>query len=296
MIASRLRMMPRRLPLGRDEGLRCLPFVFALFVYVAGLAGLGLLMVGDGLRAAEGSLAERLTVQVPAEASNARLQTILAMLRQTDGIRSVQPLTTAETARLLEPWLGTPVPVEELPLPRLIDLAADPGATIDLGKLRQQLAAIVPDVRLDDQRAALGGLRTASRPLFALLAAIIAAALLATTVLAMFATRSALAVRRPAIDLLHLLGAADRDIARPFALRSLGHGLLGGAIGGAALVLTIAVLGGSPGIVGPKLPIAATGVADWRPWAILLGIALAAGLVAMASALAIARRRLGRLT
>jgi cell division transport system permease protein len=289
-------MTPRhKLPLGRDEGLAYLPWVFGIFVYVAGLAGLGLLMVEDTLRAAEGSLAARLTVQVPAETSNARLQTLLAALRQASGVRSAQLLSLAETALLLEPWLGSPVPIEELPVPRLIDVAVDPGERIDLAQLRQHLATVIPEARLDDQRAALGGLRAAMLPLRAVLAAMIAAAVLLTAVLAVFATRTALVIGRTVIELLHLLGATDHDIALPLALRAARQGLLGGAIGSAAMVPTIAVLGGG-GVIALPAPIAAIGVADWRLWAILIGIALAALLIATASALATVRRRLARLT
>lgn len=296
MIGRRLRLGRRTLPLGRDDVLRFLPWLFALMAYVAGLAGIGLLAIDDTLRASEGPVAARLTVQIPAEASNARLQTVLAMLNQTAGVRSVHLLTPAETARLLEPWLGTPVPIEELPVPRLIDLGIDPDEAIDLAKLREQLASVAPEARLDDQRGSLGGLRAATRPLRLTLAAVIGAALLLTAVLAVFATRAALVIRGSVIELLNMLGAPDRDVAHPFAIRALWAALLGGGIAAVAVLLTLAAFDGVAAIVSPVAPVAGIGAADWRLWAILFGTAITAGLVAMASALVTVRCRLARTT
>jgi cell division transport system permease protein len=152
-------------PLGADAGNWLLPWLIALMVYVAGLAGIGLVLAEEVLRASETLLSGRLTVQVPAAASPARIETVLAVLRQTPGIRSIHLLTPSETSRLLEPWLGSPVPIEELPLPHLIDAGLDPGGTIDLATLKQQLSAVVPDIRLDDYGPAIGGLRAGARPL-----------------------------------------------------------------------------------------------------------------------------------
>src|SRR5689334_1222557 len=107
------RSPPRIPPLAGDLARWFAPFLVALMVYVASLAGIGLILVDQTLRASQNALAGRLTVLVPADASAARLQTILAVLRQTPAIRSVHLLSPEETGRLLEPWLGSPVSVEE---------------------------------------------------------------------------------------------------------------------------------------------------------------------------------------
>ena len=190
-------------------------------VYIAGLAGIGLILIDETLRASENLLSGRLTIQVPADASAARIETILAVLRQSSGIRSVHLLTPSETSRLLESWLGSPVPLEELPVPRLIDVGLDPAAPIDMAKLGTQLGAVVPEIRLDDYRPVVGGLRARTWPVQALLGAVIGGALLLVAALAAFATGAALAARRSDIELLHLLGADDRQIAQPYAARSL---------------------------------------------------------------------------
>jgi cell division transport system permease protein len=295
MIPLRFTPARRSLPLGRDGSLLLLPWVLALLVYVASLAGIGLVVIGDALRAAEQSLAGRLTVQVPAEASNARLQTVLALLRQTPGVRSAEVLPPAETARLLEPWLGSPLSVDELPVPRLIDVRFDPDVPVDLATLRRQLASVVSDARLDDHGRWTDGLRSAARPVTVVLAMLIAVALAAVAVLSIFATVTGLSVHRGAVDLFHLLGAGDAEIGRPFALRMFWLGLLGGAIATLGTLLTVIALARIGRIVELPAPVAATGLADWRLWTIPVVIALASGFIAMAGAWMTVLRRLARM-
>ena len=188
-------------------------------------------------------------MQVPAEATEARLQTVLALLRQTPGVVSAEPLTPAETARLLEPWLGSPLALDELPVPRLIDLRLDPNAPVDLAAMRRQLAAVVADARIDAHHAWLGGLHAGARPIRAVLATLIVASIGLVLASAIFAARTALTARKSAVELFHLLGADDGDIAWPFALRALRLGLLGGAIGAGAALLTVLFLRQSGGLV-----------------------------------------------
>jgi cell division transport system permease protein len=296
MIGPRWSAARQTLPLGWVDSLLLLPWVVAFMVYLATLSGVGLALVGDVLRGAEQSLAARVTVQVPAETSNARLQTVLALLRQNSGVASAEPLTPADTARLLEPWLGSPLSLDELPAPRLIDLRLDPKAAVDLAAMRRQLASVVPDARIDDHHAWRGGLHAAGRPIQAVLAIQIAAAVALVAVAAVFATRTAVTARQSAVELFHLLGADDGDIAWPFATRVLQLGLLGGAIGASASLLTVLLLRPAGGLVQLPVPTVATDIADWRLWAIAVGAALVAGLVALAGAQLTVLRRLGRLS
>jgi cell division transport system permease protein len=297
MIGDRLFSARRRLPLGPDQSARFLPWVLALLVYVAGLGGVGLIVFDDSLRAFKDLVATTLTLQVPADTSNARIETVLALLRQTHGIVSVHLLEPAETARLLEPWLGPSVSLDELPVPRLIDLRIDPEGEMDIAALRQKLASVVPGARLDDYRQWPQGMRAAARRIEGILAAGITIALLLIAVSAVFAVRMALMAGRSAIELLHLLGAADAAIARGFAIRALRLGLLGGVIGAVAALLTIVALSGAGSVVQLPAPpdangVAAIGLADWRVWGILIGVAFASGLITMASAWVAVMRRL----
>src|SRR5215475_9302626 len=105
------------LPLARDVSARFLPWLVALMVYLAAVGGVALVAIGDISGSWQRALFGSLTLQVPAETTQARIDTLLALLRQTQGIVAVHQLTPQETARLLEPWLGPSVPIDLLPVP-----------------------------------------------------------------------------------------------------------------------------------------------------------------------------------
>jgi cell division transport system permease protein len=188
------------------------------------------------------SLSGTLTVQLPPvepgkgdDALAAALQT----LRDTPGVKNAEPLGAEATARLVEPWLGNVLSVDELPLSRLIDLRIDTDAPPDLSALRARLAAAAPQAVLDDHRLWLDRLASlvVSVELTALaVVALIGAAAVLTVV---FTTRAGLAVHHGVIEVLHLIGARDNYIARQFERQALELGLRGGLMG---LVLTIATL------------------------------------------------------
>jgi len=297
MIGFSFAWAPRNLPLGRDAAWHFLPWVVALMAYLAALGAIGLIVAQATVRATDASFAETMTLQVPADTSNARLETVLAVLRQTKGIADAHLLAPAETARLLEPWLGPKVPLEQLPIPRLIDVRIDPAAPPDLAALRHQLASVVPDARLDDHRASLGRARSAAGRIEIVLSAVIVVALVLIAMSAVYAVRTGLSIQRASIEVVHLLGAPDIDVARQIAMRYLQLGLSGGAIGAAAATLTVVAVG-NPGaflLVPTNAASAATGLADWRFWAVLTGVALTAGLIAMASAAVTVLRWLARM-
>ena len=78
MIGYRIGFRSRALPLGPDQSARFLPWLFAFLIYVAGLAGLGLVVFQGSLRASEDALATTMTLQVPVDVTEARLETVLA--------------------------------------------------------------------------------------------------------------------------------------------------------------------------------------------------------------------------
>jgi cell division transport system permease protein len=283
------------LPFGRDATGRFLPWIIALMVYLAVLGGVGLMLLGDTLSEWNQSLSTTMTVQLPADSSAARIETAVAALKQTPGVASVHLLGADETARLIAPWLGAGVAGDTLPLPHLVDLHLDPSAQVDLAALKQKLTQVDPGSDLADHRSALIELRGFAVKVGGIIGAgvLVVAALLILTIV--FSARTGLAIHQPVVELLHLLGAPDRYIARQFQTHALWLGLRGGVIGGIAAAVTIVILGRAAAAISLPLPVAAPGLLDWRPWALLIVAAVAAGFVAMATARATIARRLARM-
>ena len=59
--------------------------------------------------------------------------------RAWPGVADVRPYTKEESARLLEPWLGSGLSLDDLPVPRMIVVRLASGAIADLAALRRSL-------------------------------------------------------------------------------------------------------------------------------------------------------------
>ncbi len=299
MIASLQLSLPRQLhldlPLQRDASGRFLPWIIALMVYLAAMGGVGLIWLSSTLKEWDASLASALTLQVPADASQPRIEMALGALRQTKGIVSANLLGLDETGKLIQPWLGNSVAVASLPLPRLIDMRIDPRVDIDYATLRKQLDSIVPNAQLDDNHGWLSSAHGVAARVEGILTTgvLVVTALIVTIIV--FTARIGLALHRSLIELLHLLGAQDSYIARQFQVHALFLGLRGGIIGDAAAVVTIAILGPAGHMLALPVPIATYSIFDWRIWLLLIVAGLAAGGVAMLTARLTVLRQLARM-
>lgn len=189
------------------------------------------------------ALAKTATIRLSAPAEQVQIQTdaILAALATTPGIASFRLIDDAETKTLLEPWFGPGLPVEALPIPRLIQVVeGDPP--YDSEGLRQRLAAEAPGALLDDHtrwRRPLAEAASRIRLLGVLSIALIGAAMAAMITLA---ARAALATNAEVIRVLRLVGAKDSYIARAFVRRFTLRALTGAAIGAALGLVGVAAL------------------------------------------------------
>jgi len=270
---------------GREPQILLLCGIPALMAYVATMMGIGLLGLSDMLGEWNRLQAGTLTLQLPADTSAARTEMALAVLRQTSGIAGARLVEPAETKRLLEPWLGPSVPLDQLPVPRLVDLRVARDAVIDFAALRQKLTSVAPGAELEERPAGDDGRAAARRAVGVLGLGLTVVAMLGVMSLG-FAIWGDLARHRHVIELLHRLGADDGDIAAPFQMQALLLGLLGGAGGAVAGALTLLAIGGAA---------LALRFSDWQVWAVAIGVASATGLMAMAAARVMVLRRLAHM-
>ncbi len=289
--------LPRQLrldlPLREDASGRFLPWIIALMVYLAAIGGVGLIWLGEALGRWDASLTSTLTVQIPADASQPRIDMALGALRQTKGIISARLLPPEETAKLLQPWLGNNVAIADLPLPHLVDVRIGPRTTIDYATLRSQLGSVIPGSQLDNSPSWLGGVRNSALRVESVITAGVLAVAVLIVMIIVFTARIGLSIHRSVIELLHLLGAQDAYIARQFQVHALSLGLRGGLIGAIAAALTVIFLGPAAQML--AVPITAYGIFDWRVWLLLIAACLAAGGVAMLTARITVLRQLARM-
>jgi cell division transport system permease protein len=192
----------------------------------------------------QADVAREVTIQIrPVTGQDIEMEVVKAAViaRASPGIAEVRPYSKEEAARLLEPWLGSGLQIDDLPVPRLIVVRIAPGATPDLAQLRQTLGEQIPGVSLDDHRSFLDRMRGMSRAVVVLGIGVLLLVFVATVLSVAFATRAAIATNRPVIEVLHLIGAKDSFIARHFQQHFLQLGLKGGLIGAGCAMALFAV-------------------------------------------------------
>lgn len=245
-------MFSRRsdLPLKGDATSRYLPWLVALMVFLSALAIAGAFVVGGLIERWDRDVSGTLTVQVmPAggetgeQITEDRVRQAIELMRHVQGVEAVKALDKRQTLALLEPWLGSTEVVQDLPLPRLIDVTVDPEARLDLGEVADRLAKAVPGASLDDHRVWLSRLISLSRTIEWLAVASVVLIGLVTSATVIYATRTGMAVHHGVIEVLHLIGAHDDYVARQFADRAFSLGFNGGLMGMGMAVPALSAIG-----------------------------------------------------
>ncbi len=286
------RRVPPILPLSRTLGL--MAWVIAIMIFLCALSLAAGLSITAATRNLAGELDRSLTVQIAEPNPDARARQARAVVKAIEGmagVAAVREVPAGELSAMLEPWLGAGLAASDLPIPALIDVRLDDDSVGVKERVTQAVRARSATARVDDHGGALGPLGGLLDSLRALAAAVALMVVLAAVAVGALATRSSLNTHRATIEVMHLIGARDEQIARIFRLRAGMEGLIGGAIGLAGAALVILLLGDQAAALGSGL--LAAGSIGVGSWIVLLALPLLAGLLALATAHVTVIRLLG---
>jgi cell division transport system permease protein len=238
-VTARARNMSPIVPRASISG-RALVAVVAIMTFLASITTGTVLLVSASAAEWQSEVSSEITVQVRPVAGRDLDQDAAAAaeaMRTQANIVQVKPFTKDESAKLLEPWLGTGLSIDQLPVPRVIVARVQPGAVLDLAALRGRVVQVAPSASVDDHRAWIERMRSMTGATVFAGIAILALVIAATIISVSFATRGAMAANRPIVEVLHFVGAGDTYIANRFLRHFLRLGLEGGMIGGGAAML-----------------------------------------------------------
>jgi cell division transport system permease protein len=284
----------RLFPEGRLAG--PMPWVIAIMMFLTVLAAAAGLGLAAGAERIAGEVGNRLTVQIVEpnpDLRAAQAQAVTASLGRQAGVAAVRRVPDAEVSALLEPWLGGGALDAELPVPAMIDVDLASGGRGAVPVVREAVQRASPSAIVSDAAdwlAPLAGLLTSLQWLAAGLVALMVAATAATVVLA---ARASLNTHNGTIEILHLMGATDPQIARLFQRRIALDVLFGGVLGFVIALLVLVLIGGRVAAVGSELLGAAALPAS--SWAVLLFLPLGGTLLALLVARVTIIRALGKL-
>jgi cell division transport system permease protein len=225
---------------------QALTAVIAIMTFLVSLTTGCVVLVLASASEWQSEVAREMTIQVLPVAGRdieADVNKAAEIARAAPGIADVRPYSKDESTRLLEPWLGSGLNLDDLPIPRLIVVRIASGASPDLQALRNSLSAQVKGATLDDHRGWIGRMRAMATTAVAGGLSLLLLMLVATILSVTFVTRGAMATNRPIIGVLHFIGAKNDFIAGQFRRHFLVLGLIGGAIGGGAAITLFALAG-----------------------------------------------------
>ena len=275
-----------------------MPWVIAIMVALTVIAAAAGLAASNVAGNAADTLSGGVTVQIVEADPNIRqrqAEAAVMRLNTMPGIDSAMVVAQQEVERLIEPWLGgMAIDGQEIPVPAIVDVRLRGEVTGErLGALRRAVRTVAPSARVDAQSSwlkpvfgAIDSLRLLALALVGLLAAALAAVVL-------LAVRNALGTNRETIEIVHLLGGTDQQIARLFQ-RSVGYDAAGGGAIGLTLGL-VAVL-----LLGRQFAVLDAGLVNggtlgWTDWLLLALVPVAGVGLAMLTARGTVLRALRRM-
>jgi cell division transport system permease protein len=225
---------------------RALVAVVAIMTFLASLTTGAVVLIRSAAMDWQSDVAREVTVQVrPTRGRDLEGDVARAVViaRATPGVADVRPYSKEESARLLEPWLGSGLALDELPVPRMIVVKLAATGAADIAALKNMLTQQLPSSSLDDHRVWIERMRAMAQTSVAGGVGLLLLMLAATVLSVSFATRGAMATNRPIVEVLHFIGAKGGFIAGQFQRHFLLLGLEGGIIGGGLAMLVFALLG-----------------------------------------------------
>ncbi|MFN9378329.1 MAG: cell division protein FtsX [Novosphingobium sp.] len=249
-----------------------MPWVIAIMVALTVIAAAAGLASSNVARNAADTLSGGVTVQIIEADPTVRLRQAEAAAQRLNampGIDAATVVSQEEVERLIEPWLGgLAIDGQAIPVPAIVDVRLRDEVTGEkLGALRRTVREVAPSARVDAQSTwlkpvfgAIDSLRLLALALVGLLAGALAAVVL-------LAVRNALGTNRETIEIVHLLGGTDQQIARLFQ-RSVGFDAAGGGAIGMGLGLVAVLLLGQQ-FAGLDAGLVSGGALGWLDWLLL---------------------------
>lgn len=283
---------PERRLLDEGSRTRAMTWIMAIMLFLTVLAG----ALGLGMFAATGQLdrelSGRLTVQIVEPVASLRDAQATAMVKELGRLPTVsrvREVDRAHLAELLRPWLGDAGLDPDLPMPAMIDVEVRGS---DVAAVEQAARRIAPEARVDRHAQWLSPVRSFMSTMSWLAVSLMLLIAGATAAVVLLAARAGLDTHRDTIEVLHMLGSTDVQIARLFQRRIAFDTLLGGLAGTVAALVLVWFLQARLSAIGSEM---LGGVALQRhDWFLLLLLPLSFALLATVAARIAVLRNLGK--
>ena len=282
----------QELPLKDDSTGLFLQIMVSIAVFIFAITLSGVLSINAMLNNWNQSILGSLTVQImpihSIDKDKALAQTIahqdkvVDFLTTVQGVEKVTPLSQSQLNKLIEPWLGDGVNLDNLPIPRIIDVKIDSFAEIDFLDLSSKLATVSEYASIDNHKLWLNKLIDFADGLKILAMTILLLVVVVTSGAIFYTTQTSLGLHKYIIEILHTMGAKDTYIAQQYSNRVGKLALIGGIVSIMVAIPVVLFIGSlATQIEGGIVSDAELGIGSW---VIILSLPVFASVVSMITA------------
>lgn len=220
------------------------PLLIAIMTFVMVVVGAAGLALGNTASVVKTGVDNRYSIQIADGAG--RASAAIAAARTAPGVTRVEQVPQEDLRRTLERWLGPAGAEADLPIPAIIDVDLRAGA--NAAAVKSAVERAVPGARFIAHRSSLEPLLDALKGLTRLAFGLVLLIALASAAAIVLAARGALDTHRGTIEVMHGIGATDRQVARLFVRQIAFDALLGGVAGAVIAGLIVAIILGGAGL------------------------------------------------
>jgi cell division transport system permease protein len=243
--AMRVRPTAPIVPSANVSG-NALVLVIAIMAFLACLTLGAVSMVRSTAQSWESQISREITIQIKPD-EKLDMEKALADARDLaltfNGTTDGTIVDKAATARLLEPWLGAGLELDDLPVPRLVIITIDEQNPPDFTAMRAMLTETIPQAYLDDHRTWVDRLVAMAHTTALIGTGVLVLVFSAMVLTVIFATRGTLSGNRHIVEVLHFVGAEAGFVASEFQKHFLKISLKGAGAGGLLAAACFAVAG-----------------------------------------------------
>lgn len=253
MIDNRFVARKKELPLKDEKSQVFLQVMISIAIFLFAIALAGVLSINSMIRNWDESIMGSMTIQIMPlnniDKKIAKFDTLTHANRVLDLLATVKEVESAtlledkQLKRLISPWLGDGVNLENLPIPQIIDVKIRKNSEIDFIKLSELLATASPLASLDNHKLWLSKLISFADGLKVLALSVLVLVTIISCGAIFYSTQTSMGLHRNIIEILHIMGAKDAYIAQQYSFRTAIIGFFGGVIGLVFAVPAIFIIG-----------------------------------------------------
>ncbi|EJF79794.1 cell division ABC transporter subunit FtsX [Candidatus Bartonella washoeensis] len=223
------------IPSGNISG-QALVAVIAIMTFLSSLTLIGVDFMQRSAKSWSNQISYEATIQIrPIENVDIEktLHDAVNLVKTFHGVQDAKIVDKKSTEKLLEPWLGAGLSLNELPIPRLIIVTLKENEEINFRAINHAIKTQIPGGQFDDHRVWVKRFAKMAQTTVFIGFSILILVLSSLILTIIFATRNALAENAHIINVLYFLGTETLFIAQQFDWHFFKTALRGAVYGGA---------------------------------------------------------------